>query len=252
MKRDELKQYSGKNGRLAYILWAGKIYDVSASKLWKNGIHMNKHRAGDEEDLAAALKMAPHGPEVLARVALVGSLDETNETSRPSVQTENPLPPARPLTPPGDPIMATPPATLDRAESWRALYRKLHPHPMLIHFPIALFLFAGLMQLLSWVQFSPVNCRFAAYAALCVGTLGAFPATFSGVCSWVINYNRAFTPIFRNKLLFSGLTLILSVAALLMGSRLGQTHAAYQLCLLLNVPVVFFVAYNGGKITWPS
>ena len=39
----ELAQYNGENGKPIYIAHAGKVYDVSESKLWRNGLHMKRH-----------------------------------------------------------------------------------------------------------------------------------------------------------------------------------------------------------------
>ena len=44
----------GKEGHPAYFAYEGKIYDVTQSKLWKQGVHMGRHNAGT--DLTDALK----------------------------------------------------------------------------------------------------------------------------------------------------------------------------------------------------
>ena len=54
---EELHTFDGKEGRPAYVVYKGLIYDVTASKLWKNGSHLSKHLAG--HDLTDALKTAP-------------------------------------------------------------------------------------------------------------------------------------------------------------------------------------------------
>lgn len=66
-KKDEgsLEFYDGKEGRRAYILYNGKVFDVTDSKLWKNGVHMMRHNAGS--DLTEALKQAPHKEDLLFR-----------------------------------------------------------------------------------------------------------------------------------------------------------------------------------------
>jgi len=56
---DELAQYNGENGNPVYVVYKRKVYDVSASFLWKNGTHQVLHTAG--VDLTNALKQAPHG-----------------------------------------------------------------------------------------------------------------------------------------------------------------------------------------------
>lgn len=66
----ELAQYNGKNGNPAYVAYKGKVYDVTASFLWKNGIHQVLHNAGI--DLTNALEQAPHGANMLEKFALIG------------------------------------------------------------------------------------------------------------------------------------------------------------------------------------
>ncbi len=69
---DELARYDGTDGKPAYIAYEGKIYDVSESFLWQGGKHQALHRAG--ADLTEALADAPHGPDLLTRVPIVGRL----------------------------------------------------------------------------------------------------------------------------------------------------------------------------------
>lgn len=64
----------GQEGRPAHVFYAGRAYDVSQSKLWKNGVHMARHHAG--VDLTEAIEAAPHGPEVLQRVPDLGPAQE--------------------------------------------------------------------------------------------------------------------------------------------------------------------------------
>lgn len=69
---EELAGCDGKEGRPAYFAQEGKIYDASASRLWKDGVHMGRHHAGT--DLTDALKTAPHGAEKIAAMRQVGLL----------------------------------------------------------------------------------------------------------------------------------------------------------------------------------
>ncbi len=43
---EELSSFDGINKRPSYFAYQGTIYDVTLSKLWKNGSHMMKHSAG--------------------------------------------------------------------------------------------------------------------------------------------------------------------------------------------------------------
>jgi len=79
MTPEEVSHFDGKEGRSSYIAYAGKIYDVTASRLWKDGSHARKHLAGS--DLTAALKIAPHGEDKVLAMKIVGEL--TTSASRP-------------------------------------------------------------------------------------------------------------------------------------------------------------------------
>ncbi|HBU06368.1 MAG: hypothetical protein A2X54_01030 [Nitrospirae bacterium GWF2_44_13] len=77
---EELHTFDGKEGRPAYVVYKGLIYDVTASKLWKNGSHLSKHLAG--HDLTDALKTAPHGEEKIFAMPPVGKLLPTSKKSK--------------------------------------------------------------------------------------------------------------------------------------------------------------------------
>ena len=68
----ELARFNGKNGHRIYVGYKGKVYDVSASFLWKEGTHQVLHNAGI--DLTDALEQAPHYSDVLEKFPLVGIL----------------------------------------------------------------------------------------------------------------------------------------------------------------------------------
>lgn len=69
---EELHSFDGKEGRPAYVVYRGIIYDITGSKLWKNGSHLSKHLAG--HDLTDELKMAPHGEENIFSMPHAGKL----------------------------------------------------------------------------------------------------------------------------------------------------------------------------------
>lgn len=70
--RQELEDNNGQNGKPAYIVYQGKVYDVTDSSFWIEGEHMGMHNAG--KDLTDDLEMAPHREENFQRVKLVGEL----------------------------------------------------------------------------------------------------------------------------------------------------------------------------------
>lgn len=67
-----LFRFDGREGRPAYIAYNGTVYDVSKSRLWKNGSHLQKHSAG--HDLTEVLRTAPHGEEKVLGMPVAGRL----------------------------------------------------------------------------------------------------------------------------------------------------------------------------------
>ncbi|HER63154.1 MAG TPA: cytochrome b5, partial [Desulfobacteraceae bacterium] len=43
--QEALAEFDGRDGRPTYIARDGAVYDVSESKLWRNGEHMKRHQA---------------------------------------------------------------------------------------------------------------------------------------------------------------------------------------------------------------
>lgn len=78
MKEFDLKtlaEFDGTNGKPIYVAVNGKVYDVTRSKLWKDGTHQKRHHAG--EDLTEDLEAAPHKPDVLQRFPQVGIISDS-------------------------------------------------------------------------------------------------------------------------------------------------------------------------------
>jgi predicted heme/steroid binding protein/putative copper export protein len=74
---EELSSFDGINKRPSYFAYQGTIYDVTLSKLWKNGSHMMKHSAGN--DLTDALSKAPHGEDRIVAMPKIGRLLASGE-----------------------------------------------------------------------------------------------------------------------------------------------------------------------------
>lgn len=69
-----ISQLALRNGQDKPQIWVavdGIIYDVSESRLWRNGKHY-EHWAG--QDLTSELKDAPHSKSVFARFKKVGKI----------------------------------------------------------------------------------------------------------------------------------------------------------------------------------
>ena len=69
----ELQQYDGRDGKV-YVAFKGKVFDVSESYHWRNGIHQVLHRGGC--DVTEDLNHAPHSPDLLQKFPVVGKLIE--------------------------------------------------------------------------------------------------------------------------------------------------------------------------------
>lgn len=78
LTRENLGAFDGTNGRPAYILYRGTVYDVTESGKWPGGLHFKKHMAG--RDLTGDLEGAPHGPEVFSGFPVVVRLEPDAST----------------------------------------------------------------------------------------------------------------------------------------------------------------------------
>ena len=71
ISRGSLALYNGTDKDPIWVAYNGLVYDVSKSKLWKNGKHY-EHWAG--QDLTEELKDAPHAEWVFDKFDAVGRL----------------------------------------------------------------------------------------------------------------------------------------------------------------------------------
>lgn len=69
--RSQLALRNGQDRDEIWIAYKGLIYEVSASRHWRGGMHYG-HWSGQE--LSEELADAPHAEEVFARMRLVGKL----------------------------------------------------------------------------------------------------------------------------------------------------------------------------------
>lgn len=221
LSRSELKEFDGKENRPAYIAYKGRVYDVSSSRLWMQGIHMGSHTAGI--DLTASLENAPHGEDVFSRYPVVGVLTPDEQ------QRETPL---------------------------RTL-KRLAPHPMIVHFPIAYSLIVPMLSFL-YLLTGDASFESASYYVMAVGFLVAPVCTLSGFMSWKITYRGKWSEDFRRKILFSTLlVLVITVCFLwrfadpsILVSRTGLSYV-YIALQTSFIPIVSILGHTGGKIVYP-
>lgn len=71
--RSQLALHNGQDKATIYVAFRGQVYDVTRSRLWRNGKHY-EHWAG--QDLTAELADAPHNEQVFERFDCVGELQQ--------------------------------------------------------------------------------------------------------------------------------------------------------------------------------
>lgn len=224
-----LAENNGKEGKPVYVCYQGRVIDVTGSKLWKTGQHMNRHPSG--KDLTADFSAAPHGPEVLERYPQIGVLQKEA--------------PPRPM-----------PAYLT-ALLGRFPFLRRHIHPMLVHFPIVFFFAPALFNVLYLATGVPAF-ELTALHCLGAGFLFAFPAVGTGYFTWWLNYEaRPMRPV-RIKIRFSILLLIASAAALVWRLRVPEILSTlnwpgvlYFLLVLSLLPIVSVIGWFGATLTFP-
>ena len=78
---EDLAGFDGREGRRALVGFGGKVFDLSASRMWPGGTHVRRHAAGNDQ--TAAISQAPHGEEKLAAFPVVGTLVPSPGGKRP-------------------------------------------------------------------------------------------------------------------------------------------------------------------------
>ncbi|MCW2276868.1 cytochrome b5 domain-containing protein [Heliophilum fasciatum] len=95
---EQLAAADGKEGRKAYVVYNGLVYDVTESAKWRGGKHF-KHWAGG--DLTGDMEKAPHAADVMERFPVIGrwaggelpAPATSRSTPVPHVPSEKPLSP---------------------------------------------------------------------------------------------------------------------------------------------------------------
>jgi predicted heme/steroid binding protein len=71
--RSQLALRNGQDKLEIWVAFQGNVYEVTASRLWRNGKHY-EHWAG--QDLTDELKDAPHTDKVFDKFKIIGVLKE--------------------------------------------------------------------------------------------------------------------------------------------------------------------------------
>ena len=226
---DELAKYNGEDGNPAYVAYDGKVYDVSESKLWRNGLHMKRHHAGAE--LTTDLQAAPHERDVLERYPLVGTYKK--------VVDERPIP-----------------KPIDWLITRYPFFRR-HPHPMTVHFPIVFMLSTTVFNLLYLIT----GIRaFETTALHCLGggILFTVVAITTGVYTWWLNYMAQMLKPVKIKIPLSCIMLGVAIVIFIwrvmvpdiMDSLTGPGIIYLALVISLSV-FITIIGWNGAAMTFP-
>jgi len=227
---EELISFDGKDGNPVYVAFQGKIYDLSTSALWSEGIHMEKHSAG--RDLSGEISAAPHGLEVFERYPQVGVFKK-------GVSGE----------------LKHLPTMLQRLLQQFPMARR-HPHPMVVHFPIAFLMGTSLFSLL-YLLFEIPAYETMSFYLIVLGTISSPFAMATGLFTWWVNYRLKFIYYVKRKIQLSIFLLILETSLLLWHSLskeifLQGINLIYFILMLALTPIVGLLGYYGGQMTFPA
>jgi predicted heme/steroid binding protein/uncharacterized membrane protein len=223
---EELSTFNGKDGNPVYIAFQGKVYDVSKSHLWSKGLHMNRHPSG--KDLSVEISAAPHGEEVFERYPQVGILKK-----------EAP-----------EELKHLPPMLQNFLQ--RFPMAKRHPHPMVVHFPLA-FLMASSLFVLLYLIFKTSSFESTSFYLLLLGAIASPFAMVTGLFTWWINYRLKLTLFVKRKIRLSILLLIFEIILIVWrGFQPQVSNPIYFILTVLLTPVVGLLGYYGGQMTFPA
>lgn len=223
---EELLSFNGKDEKPVYIAHQGKVYDVSKSPLWSKGLHMNRHPSG--KDLSGEISAAPHGVEVFERYPEVGVLKKgtPEELKHLPVMIQN--------------LLQNFPMA------------KRHPHPMVVHFPLALLIASSLFVLLH-LLFKNASFEITSFYLLILGAISSPFAMATGLFTWWVNYRLKLTLFVKRKIQLSLLLLIFEIVLILWrGLNPAVTHPLYFILIILLTPIVGLLGYYGGQMTFPA
>jgi len=223
---EELLSYDGKDGKPVYVAFEGKVYDVSKSPLWSSGLHMKRHPSA--KDLTGEISAAPHGPEVFERYPQVGILKKG----------------------PPEELKHLPSLLQDLLHRFPMAQR--HPHPMIVHFPLA-FLMGSSLFILLHLLFEKPAFEITSFYLLIFGAISSPFAMVTGFLTWWVNYRLKLTLFVKRKIQLSILLLILEMILISWrGLNPVVTNPLYFILMILLAPIVGLLGYYGGQMTFPT
>ena len=228
----ELEKYDGNNGRPVYVAYKGKVYDVSGSKLWRGGLHMKRHHAG--QDLTVDIQGAPHEPAVLGRYPQVGTLKkEVAEVAELQI-----------------------PRTLAWLLEKVPMLRR-HPHPMTVHFPIV-FAFSTTIFNILYLMTGIKSLEITALHCLGAGILFTVVAIATGLYTWWLNYMAKPLRSVNIKIRFALILLAVQIITFIWRLKVPYVmdsiqgvNLIYLLLIVSLFPIVIVIGWFGAFLTFP-
>ncbi len=225
----ELEKFDGNEGGPVYVAYKGKVYDVTNSKLWRSGLHMKRHHAG--QDLTADIQGAPHEPDVLDRYPQVGTL------KKEVAELKVPQPLAW--------LLAKVPML------------RRHPHPMTVHFPIV-FAFSTTIFNILYLITGIKSLEITALHCLGAGILFTAVAMATGLYTWWLNYMAQPLRAVKIKMPLSLILLVVQIITFIwrltvpnvMDSIQG-VNIIYLLLIVSLFPIVVVIGWFGASLTFP-
>ena len=226
---EELLSFNGKDGNPTYIALQGKVYDLSKSQLWPKGLHMNRHTSG--KNLSADISAAPHGTEVLERYPQVGTLKKE----------------------PSEGLKHLPSFLQGLLEKFPIARR--HPHPVMVHFPVA-FLTASSLFAVLYLFFKRPTFESTSFYLLLLGSIASPFAIITGLLTWWVNYGLKLSRLIKRKIELSILLLFLEAILVVWRSSRAEVFSQsmpllYLVLIVILTPGVLLLGYYGGQMTFP-
>jgi uncharacterized membrane protein len=127
-----------------------------------------------------------------------------------------------------------------------------HPHPMVVHFPLAFLMGSSLFVLLH-LLFGKPAFEITSFYLLILGAISSPFAMVTGLFTWWVNYRLKLTLFVKRKIQFSILLLILEIILIVWrGSNPAITNPLYFVLVILLTPIVGLLGYYGGQMTFPT
>jgi predicted heme/steroid binding protein/uncharacterized membrane protein len=225
-----LAENNGENGKPIYVAHKGKVYDVSESRLWKGGLHMKRHKAGN--DLSTDIQAAPHQTDVLDKYPQIGVLKNDEDTQMPI------------------------PEYLSRLLKLFPMLRR-HPHPMTVHFPIV-FMFSATVFTILFLMTGNHSFETTAFHCLGAGVLFSVVAMATGWYTWWLNYQAALLKAVTIKKKASIMMLSTATVAFIIRAAVPGIlypfrgiSLIYLILILSLFPFVTVIGWFGASLTFP-